>query len=249
VEPYLHQPKQGKPSSKEYAFIRTLREILDNTRRSISSPLIQFEFSMEVATKNWETISRTGGLISKLIKESPFSPLTYGSEFKESWRLEPILHDHHLWKRFRNILDNGSTFPLLDPLPDKTRLRDFDEMLSYKNHKSAVLNKDILNDHLRKEVEKGWLIPLRPCDARQLRNASIAPPMGVISQSNDLFFPGPISGSSINSRTQMELLEPCYYGHMLIRMIHQIVAYRAKFPSSHIVLQKLTANRHTGGCI
>jgi hypothetical protein len=208
---------------------------------------------MEASTKNWETIlSRAGGL-SKLIKESPFSPLTYGSEFKESWRLEPILHDHHIWKRFRNILDNGSTFSLLDPLPDKTRLRHFDEMLSYKNHKSAVLSKDIWNNHLRKEVEKGWLIPLRPCGARQLRNASIAP-MGVVSQStinelgkvvpsnqvtHNLSFPGPISGSLINSRTQMDLLEPCYYGHMLNWMIHQIVVHRVKFPSSHIVLQKV----------
>jgi hypothetical protein len=49
---------------------------------------------------------------------------------------------------------------------------------------------------------------------------------------HDLTFPGPISGVSINPRTQMEQLEPFYYGHMLNRMIHQMVAYRAKFEIS-----------------
>jgi hypothetical protein len=78
--------------------------------------------------------------------------------------------------------------------------------------------------------------------------------MGVVSQStinelgeiipsnrvtHDLSFPGPISGLSINSRTKMDCLEPCYYGHTLSCLIHQIVAYRTEYPTLPIVLQKV----------
>jgi hypothetical protein len=78
-------------------------------------------------------------------------------------------------------------------------------------------------------------------------------PMGVVSQStindrgeiipsnrvtHDLSFPGRSSGLSVNSRTQTELLEPCQYGHMLVRTIHYIIALRLKHPNVPIVLQK-----------
>jgi hypothetical protein len=236
----------------DHPFIRTIKDILQQQGRKPVAPPIQFEFSVEAASKNWETIMNAGGL-DALIRNSPFSPLSYGSEFKESFRLAPLLHDHPLWPRFRNILDNGSVFPLEDPPQEEIRLMDFDKILAYKNHKSAITNMDTLNDHLSKEVMKGWLIPLLPRDARKLKNASIAP-MGVVHQStinelgqiipsnrvtHDLSFPGPFSGTSVNSRTQMDKLEPCYYGHMLSRIIHQIVAYREKYPSTPIVLQKV----------
>jgi hypothetical protein len=173
--------RRSMTSTKDHPFIRTLREILDNPGRQISAPPILFDFSIEAAKRNWETIINFGGL-DELIKNSPFSPLSYGSEFKESRILEAIFHDHPLWPRFKSILDQGSIFPLSEPPPEEIRLRDYDAMLSYKNHKSAVFNVNTLNDHIQKEVEKGWLIPLRPCDAKQLKNASIAP-MGVVSQS------------------------------------------------------------------
>jgi hypothetical protein len=179
--------------------------------------------------------------------------MSYGSEFKESWRLDPLLHDHPLWPRFKNILDNGSIFPLTNPPPEDVRLQDFDEILKYGNHKSAKMKINILNEHLQKEVQRGWLIPLKPSDAKKLENASIAP-MGVVSQStinelgevipsnrvtHDLSFPGPLSGLSINSRTKMDCLEPCFYGYTLSRIIHKIVAYRIMYPTTPIVLQKV----------
>jgi hypothetical protein len=103
-----------------------------------------------------------------------------------------------------------------------------------------------------KELNKGWIIPLLPTDARLLPNATISP-MGVVSQStindrgeiipsnrvtHDLSFLGKSSKLSINSRTNMDLLEPCQYGHMLLRVIHYIVALRICYPNLPIVLQK-----------
>jgi hypothetical protein len=241
-----------KRKIKDHPFIRTIKEILKQTDEVIAKPPIIFEFSITAADTNWKTIEDAGGL-DRLIRSSPFSPLSYGSEFRDSWKLAPILHDHPLWTRFKSILDNGSIFPLKDPPPEDVRLQDFDRILEYKNHKSARMMENILNEHLLKEVQRGWLIPLKPRDARKLNNASISP-MGVVSQStinelgeiipsnrvtHDLSFPGPISGQSINSRTEMDQLVPCYYGYTLNRIIHQIVAYRMIYPTLPIVLQKV----------
>jgi hypothetical protein len=176
-----HQDRTRRISIKEHPFIRNIKEVLTHSDTTIAAPPIKFEFSTQAAIENWEIISNAGGL-DNLIRTSPFSPLSYGSEFRESWRLAPLLHDHPLWTRFKSILDNGSIFPLTEPPPEDVRRQDFEEILKYKNHKSAIMMMDILNDHLSKEVERGWLIPLRPCDAKKLTNASIAP-MGVVSQS------------------------------------------------------------------
>jgi hypothetical protein len=133
------------------------------------------------------------------------------------------------------------------------QLKDFEAALAYGNHQSAEKNKKVLLEHLGKELNKGWIIPLLPSDAKKIRNALISP-LGVVSQStinehgeivpsnrvtHDLSFPGKYSKSSVNSRTDPELLEPCRYGHMLLRIVHQIVALRLKRPQSPIVMQKI----------
>jgi len=240
------------PIRKDHPFIRLIKQILDEKSSTLAKPPIHFEFSKEAAKKNWETLEKFGSLDS-LIRNSTYSPMSYGSEFRRSHTLEPLLHNHHLWKRFKDILNQGSIFPLAPPPPEDIQKQDFDAALTYKNHKSAIKEVKILNEHLSKELEKGWLIPLLPEDAKKLENAIISP-MGVVSQStinelgeiipsnritHDLSFPGKISGTSINSRTLIDQLEPCVYGHMLSRIIHYIVACRLKNPTIPIVLQKI----------
>lgn len=55
----------------------------------------------------------------------------------------------------------------------------------------------------------------------------------------DLSFPGKLSSLSVNSRTQMDLLEPCQYGLMLARTIHYIIALWTKNQNLTIVLKKI----------
>ena len=44
---------------------------------------------------------------------------------------------------------------------------------------------------------------------------------------HDLSFPGATSEESINSRVIKEELEPCMFGHTLLRIIHYIVNIRS----------------------
>lgn len=46
------------------------------------------------------------------------------------------------------------------------------------------------------------------------------------------------SGTSINSRVIVELLQDCMYGHMILRLVHYIVALRLHYPTLRILLQK-----------
>jgi hypothetical protein len=243
-------PKQIQSQSKPSAFISMISLLLAKPKHPIEKPPFQFKFDMKAASHNWSIISKHGTL-DKTIRAFPLSPIHYGSEFKDHRILHPLLHRHHYWPHLRTMLTNGSTFPLVEQDGEK-QLIDFDGALTYGNHKSAKQNMKILLEHIGRELKKGWIVPLLPEDARKIPNAVLSP-MGVVSQStinefgeiipsnrvtHDLSFPGKASGQSVNSRTKLDELEPCRYGHMLLRTIHYIVALRLKNPYLPIVLQK-----------
>ena len=55
---------------------------------------------------------------------------------------------------------------------------------------------------------------------------------------HDLSFPGAFSTESINSRVDRERIEPIMFGHCLLRIIHQVVALREKYPDKKIFIRK-----------
>jgi hypothetical protein len=232
-------------------FMSMISMILRAPELRYGRPPFKYQFDRKSAEFNWRTIQNHGSL-ENTIRAYPYSTIAYGSEFRSISLLEPIFHRHRYWHRIKRMLSNGSEFPIEDHNDEESQKEDFDLALSYGNHKSAEINHKILLDHTLKELNKGWIIPLLPTDARLLPNATISP-MGVVSQStindrgeiipsnrvtHDLSFPGKSSKLSINSRTNMDLLEPCQYGHMLLRVIHYIVALRICYPNLPIVLQK-----------
>ena len=55
---------------------------------------------------------------------------------------------------------------------------------------------------------------------------------------HDLSFPGIKSKESINSRMDKSKLEPVMFGHCLLRLIHQIVSLRKRYPNKKIWIRK-----------
>jgi hypothetical protein len=184
-------------------------------------PPFIFKCNQEVTAHNLNTISGFGSL-GKMIQAFKSSPTNIGSESNH--------HNHKYWGK---MLLSGSTFPIQN-YDDELRSQDMELALKYYgNHKLvAHNNNDTLISHVKKEISKGRIVPLLPAHAKLLMNAMISP-KGVISQStikdrgeiilpskrvtHDLSFPGKLLGLSVNSRIQMDLLEPCQYGHMLCR--------------------------------
>jgi hypothetical protein len=69
------------------------------------------------------------------------------------------------------MLENGSIFPTR-VLDEPTTKHDLAEALKYGIHKSAKIHADILHHHLSKELSKGWIIPILPEHANQLKQAA-----------------------------------------------------------------------------
>ena len=55
---------------------------------------------------------------------------------------------------------------------------------------------------------------------------------------HDLSFLGKVSNSSINSQVKTSLLEPCMFAHILLQIIHYIVALRRDYPTKKIWIRK-----------
>ena len=155
----------------------------------------------------------------------------------------------------KTILINGTSYPLQPPLPNHVQLGDLREMIAEGNHKSASGDRaDLLSDKMSKEVERGWNIPLLPTHLLDLidAGAEIAPmgmaTQGTINERGEIVMKdivihnqsmkGAISGKSINDQIIEEELAPLHYGHMMSRLIHQIVAMRTLHPNKRILLRK-----------
>ena len=127
-----------------------------------------------------------------------------------------------------------------------------EEAFKRGNHKSAELKVSFMTDALKKEIRKGWNLVL-PGDCYSEVPELVLNPMGVVTHlvitdtgefvpkdrlTHDLSFPGKVSGESINSRVNKGNLEPCMFSFVFSRIIHYIVALRAKYPDSRIWIRK-----------
>ena len=82
-----------------------------------------------------------------------------GSEFRPVSLLQPIFEAHPFWQRMQSSLLVGATMELA-PLSETDRTTLIATALTYGNHKSATKNAAELLTMLRKEVSKGWHLPL-----------------------------------------------------------------------------------------
>ena len=175
-----------------------------------------------------------------------------GSEFRAVEVIEPLFKYHKLWKKMRQIIASGVDYPLNNTTNDASN-KDLRGMIERGNHRSALLkdNKPTLVKNYAKEVEHGWMLPVTIESLEKLRGAAVIP-IGVAQQTSideqgerytkrrtthDASFPSP-SGTSINIRLQRECLEPCFYGHCLLRLLHAIQTMRIHHPHLMILLIK-----------
>ena len=124
--------------------ITILQRIAELPCRQPSKPLFAFEFNLEAANKTFILLMRTfGGDLSKALLAQSDSPLGYGSEFKPIEMLELIFRNHPSWSRMKQVLKNGSKWPL-QPLDEDDRIKDVEEALIFGNHKGTVKQQDLL---------------------------------------------------------------------------------------------------------
>ena len=77
--------------------------------------------------------------LSKAIAAQFISPLGYGSEFFPTDTIEILFSRHPNWTRMKNILENGSAWPL-EELEVSKRATEMKEALYFGNKKGSVRN-------------------------------------------------------------------------------------------------------------
>ena len=251
LPPIHNHPPHKKPRKLHLVDLHLkLRDLLQ-IKSEFVQPEFQFDTTDEAAEFNWNLLSSNNFDLESILTRQTSSITSYGSEFKLSSDLESLLQHHPRWPALRTKLDHGSLFPLA-PIPEDTRSVDLESALVRGNHKSAIKNNLFLAKAIQKETKKGWLLCLPEDKYKDIPGLTISP-MGIAEQvgvtasgefaaklrvTHDLSFPGAHSLESINSRVIKDSLEPCMFGHALIRIIHYIVNIRSRYPSKKIWIRK-----------
>ena len=231
-------------------FLSIIKNIIATDLPPINKPSFQFQATKDAAMHNMHVIISAGSL-EAAIQQQTNSTVSYGSEFRPTQLLAPLMHRHPLWKRTETCISQGSQFPL-HPIEEQLRQEDLDAAISYGNHKSTTDSTAFITN-MESEIKKGWALPLPPPFARELPGAEVAP-HGIVPQhtinelgeiinkervTHDQSYPGAASKQSINERVIEEDLAPCLFGHMSRRCIHYIIGCRQRHPNTKIWMSKI----------
>ena len=155
-------------------FIPTIENLLQVPIATPRHPSIQFNLSQEAAIHNKEILQKHGNSINIYLQSQQGTFIAFGSEFRPTWVLEPLLCHHPNWPKLKKILEKGSNWPL-SPITKEDRLAKNKELVSRGNHRSAVKYTEELQKTLENEVAQGWMMPLPLDYISSLKNGELAP--------------------------------------------------------------------------
>ena len=96
-------------------------DLLGEISRTINKPYLhpfetefKFKLNKDSAAKNFCILKKYGKDLGKAIEAQSRSPLGYGLEFRPTSTLENIFNRQPNWSRMKDILENGSNWPLED---------------------------------------------------------------------------------------------------------------------------------------
>jgi hypothetical protein len=229
-------------------FIPTIENLLQVPIATPRHPSIQFNLSQEAAIHNREILQKHGNSLNTYLQSQQGTFIAFGSEFRPTWVLEPLLCHHPNWPKLKKILEEGSNWPL-SPITKEDRLAKNKELVARGNHRSAEKYTEELRKTLEIEVAQGWMVPLPLDYISSLKNGELAP-VGMDDKqwavlpdgsrktkfrlTHDQSF-NTMHGKSVNDRVLTEKLDPLYYGGCLSRILHYIVSLRLRLPKVKIL--------------
>ena len=216
-----------------------------------SPPKFSFKFTEDGAAHNIEVLRRYDFDLGKALKAQENSPLGNGKEFQPTTVLQNVFGLHPLWQPMKVFLKEGSIWPLAE-LSKEEQQNNIEDALAFGNHKGALQKPELLKQLLRKDVKYGYSLPI-PLSSIQLIPCLCMAPMNIMAQ-NPIDGFGRIipkdwlthhqswkwlSGTSVNSRVQKDLLQACRYGFCIQRLINWALAARKQYPNQRILAAKI----------
>ena len=232
--------------------IQIIKSILATNLPQPETPEFVFELTREAALKNFCILLRHKMDLGAAIEHQQQSPIGYGSEFRPTNILEPLLYLHPYWSKVKSLLTHGSSWPLRE-ISETSRQQDVEEALAFGNHKQAEMNPELLTSLIVDDVTHGFALPLPLEKIARLPGVLIAPlniasqdtidehgnsiPKKRLTHDQSYCFQG--SETSVNSRVDKSKLTPCIFGWAIRRLAHWIVSARLKYPTYRIYATKL----------
>jgi hypothetical protein len=225
--------------------METIEHIVKSTSRCLKSLLFKFKMNREAVESNFHILWRFNFDLGKAIEAQARSPVGFGSEFQKSEVLLPLLQEHPLWNRMREMFAHGSQWPT-EPITKEDRAADLIKALKFGNHKGATTQPELLLKLVSGDVKHEYALPLPLGKFKRIPGICMAPlniqPPWTINEcgeiiekdrlTHDQSFKWEKSGSSVNSRTDTTQLQQYKFGKCLLRLINWVVAARKKIPQS-----------------
>jgi hypothetical protein len=230
--------------------VQTIQAIVDQPLPCPRPTQFAFCLDDKSATHNTNILAKCGYNLEAAIQDDTDSPLQYGSEFRPVSVLAPLLAHHPNWHKILSILVKGSVFHAA-ALSESERFSALEQALDFGNHKGATKDPKQLRALLVEDVIHGFNLPLNLSAVHKIPGLLLSP-MNIASQ-NTIDETGRViekdrlthdhsydyfPNSSINSRCDLTLHEPCMFGRAMCRIIHWIVYLRHRYPTKRILLTK-----------
>jgi hypothetical protein len=188
--------------------------------------------------------------LGKALKAQQDSLLGNGKEFKPPSVLQQVFGLHPLWNWMETFLSEGSKWPLVEISKNKQQ-QDLVNALTFGNHKGALQKPAILKKLITKDIKYGYSLPV-PLSSVWLIPGLVMAPMNIMAQNTIEKFGQIIpknrlthnqswkwsSSTSVNSQVQKELLQACWYGFCICRLINWEIAAGRKYPGQRILATK-----------
>ena len=135
-----------------------------------------FKRTKEAAQHNSQLLEKASFDMEKATQFPHNTSLSYGSEFRPTTTIKPLLHRHPQWSKVEEILSKGAIYHL-DPITEEDRLNDIQHMILRGNHQSAKIeeNKAALSKSFDKEVAAQWAIPIQIESTQKIPHACVTP--------------------------------------------------------------------------
>jgi hypothetical protein len=117
--------------------------IVKSTSKCPEPLLFKFEMNGAAAESNFLVLQKFNFNLEKALAAQARSPMRYGSKFRKGELLLPLLKNHPIWNRMKEMLAHGLQWPT-EPITEEDRTADLFEALEFRNHKGATTQPELL---------------------------------------------------------------------------------------------------------
>ena len=163
----MHRQKSGP-------MMEIIAVIVKTTSECPEPPLFKFEMNRAAAESNFLVLRKFNFDLEKALAAQARLPMGYGSEFQKGKLLLPLLKNHPLWNRMKEMLAHGSQWPT-EPITEEDRTADLIKALEFGNHKGATTQPELLLKLVSGNVKFGYALPLPLGKIKRIPGICMAP--------------------------------------------------------------------------